>query len=43
MKLSEYQNQIYKNNKNILELYKENLVLKNSSFDKNGLKSAIFV
>ncbi len=28
MKLSEYQNQIYKNNKNILELYEKNLVLK---------------
>jgi len=28
MKLSEYQNRIYKNNKNILELYEKNLVLK---------------
>ncbi len=31
MKLSEYQNQIYKNNKNILELYEKNLVLKKAA------------
>ena len=31
MKLPEYQNQIYKNNKNILELYEKNLVLKKAA------------